>query len=170
MTNSNDPNSPWLIASSRRTVLCGLVLLSLGMLFRSHYRLSIVSGDSMAPTLKSGDLLIVDRRAYHHAEPVRGDIVVMRYSNGLAVKRIVGLPSEEVEVRRGNLYINSRPVNENHRVEPGDLDVEKGHLLRGDFATLGDNRAIPAVLAVHPIVTKTDLLGKVVLILGKHLL
>jgi hypothetical protein len=47
--------------------------------------------------------------------------------------------------------------------------VETGTLLAGDFATLGDNRAIVAALAVHPIVTKADILGKVVLALGKHI-
>jgi len=60
-------------------------------------------------------------------------------------------------------------MNEKHLIEPGGLDVGEGKLLAGDFATLGDNRAIAAALAVHPIVTKADILGKVVLALGKRI-
>ena len=146
-----------------------MVLLVFGLLFRSHYRFTIVSGDSMAPTLNAGEVLVVDRRAYNRTEPARGDIIVMRYLNGFIVKRIVGLPGEEVELRCGTLYINGRPIKENHQIEPGNLSVEKGKLFGGDFATLGDNRAVPSVLAIHPIATKADLIGKVVLVLGKRI-
>ena len=43
-------------------------------------------------------------------------------------------------------------------------------MLAGDYATLGDNRAIPPALAVHPIIRKADILGKVVLVIGKQTL
>jgi signal peptidase I len=155
------PPGPWVLTG-------GLVLIAIGLLFRSHYRFALVAGDSMFPTLKSGELLLVDERAYDHVEPRRGDIVVARYSGGLVVKRIVGLPGEEVEVRGGMLYINGGLVKESHPVDPGDLSVGKGWLLDGDFATLGDNRAVASALAVHPIVTKAEILGKVVLAVGKQ--
>ena len=58
-------------------------------------------------------------------------------------------------------------MQEQHLVEPGYLDVREGRLLPEDFATLGDNRAVAPASAVHPIVTKADILGKVVLVLGK---
>ena len=146
-----------------------MVLVAFGLLFRAHYRFVIVMGDSMVPTLEAGDVLMVDKRAYGRAEPVRGDIVVVRYSRGYVVKRIVGLPGEEVEVRRGELYINGGLMKENHPIGPGNLDVEKGNLLDGDFATLGDNRGVPSILAIHPIATKSEILGKVVLDLGKRI-
>ncbi len=49
------------------------------------------------------------------------------------------------------------------------LCVEKGNLLAGDFATLGDNRAVSPASAIHPIVAKADILGKVVLAPGKKI-
>ena len=153
----------WRLAS------VGIILVVFGLAFRAHYRLVIVSGTSMLPTLKPGDVLLIDKRAYQQFEPGRGDIVVAQCSAGLVVKRVVGLPGEEVEVQKGKLYINGGLMNEKHLTEPGWLDVETGTLLAGDFATLGDNRAIVAALAVHPIVTKADILGKVVLALGKHI-
>ena len=121
----------------------------------------------MLPTLKSGELLLVSRLAYQHTEPQRGDIVMARNGTDLILKRIVGLPKEEVEVRRGTLYINGSQQQEDHGVQEGPLDVSKGKLLDGDFATLGDNREIPAVLAIHPVLSKTDIVGKVILNFGK---
>src|SRR5262249_42619974 len=159
----------WFTPLGRWVAAGGVILILLGLQFQAHYRFAVVVGDSMLPTLRAGDLLLVDKRAYDQAEPTRGDIVVARYSAGLVVKRVVGLPWEEVELRFGRLYINGGLLKESHPVQPGYLSVEQGKLFDGDFATLGDNRAVPPALAVHPIVTKADILGKVVLALGKHL-
>jgi signal peptidase I len=123
----------------------------------------------MLLTPKTGDLLLVDQRAYDRAEPSRGDIVVVRYSAGLVTKRIVSLPGEEVEVKYGRLYINSDLSKEGYQIDPEYLCVEKGKLLDEDFATLGDNRAVAPDLTIHPIVRKADILGKVVLALGKQI-
>jgi signal peptidase I len=152
-----------------RLVFVGIVLVVVGLVFRAHYRLAIVSGTSMLPTLKPGDVLLIDKRAYRQFEPRRGDIVVAQSSAGLVVKRVVGLPGEDVGVQKGRLYVNGGLMTEQHKIQPGWLDVGTGTLLAGDFATLGDNRAIAAALAVHPIVTKADMLGKVVLALGRHI-
>lgn len=148
----------WLAAT-------GTVLVLFGLWFRSAYQLGVVSGDSMLPTLTSGNLLLIDKRAYDQLEPDRGDMVIARYAGGLVVKRVVALSGEEVEVRQGRLYVNGRRVKENHAIYPGYLFVGKGKLLPGDFATLGDNRAVSPATAVHPIITKSDILGKVVFVL-----
>jgi signal peptidase I len=127
-----------------------------------EFKLAVVVGDSMLPTLKPGDLMIVDRRAYEQSQPERGDIVVARYGKDWVVKRIVGLPGEEVEVKKGELFVDGTRLAENHPLQPGPLDVAKGRLLDGDFATLGDNRAVPTILAIHPIVSRSEMLGKVI--------
>ena len=147
----------------------GIALVVLGLVFRSHFQLVIVSGTSMLPTLNTGDVLVIDKRAYQNSRPDRGDIVVARYSGGLVVKRVVGLPGEQVALKDGRLYINGAALQEPHLVEPGYLEVGEGKLFPEDFATLGDNRAVAPASAVHPIVTKADILGKVVLALGKKI-
>jgi hypothetical protein len=63
------------------------------------------------------------------------------------------------------IYVNGRRVKENHAIYPGYLFVGKGMLFPGDFATLGDNRAVSPMKAVHPIIPKSDILGKVVFVL-----
>ncbi|MBI2038689.1 MAG: signal peptidase I [Candidatus Niyogibacteria bacterium] len=62
----------------------------------------IVSGASMVPTFESGDYLIIDEFTYTFIrEPRKGEVIVFRYPNDPSkffIKRIVGLPSEEVIV------------------------------------------------------------------------
>jgi signal peptidase I len=155
-------NAKWV----NRLVIVGLAIALALIWFHFRLELTLVSGESMRPTLEPGQLLLVDKRAYGIASPQRGDIVMVRHRGELLLKRIVGLPGEEVEVKHGRLYIDGALLKEDYAVQEGSLDVGKGKLFHGDFATLGDNRAIPAVLAVHPIVSKAAMVGKVILVYG----
>jgi signal peptidase I len=112
---------------------------------------------------------MVDKRAYTLGGPARGDIVVAHYSGGLVVKRVVGLPGESVGIRKGRLFVNGVHMKEQHLIDPGYLDVGEGRLFPGDFATLGDNRAVAPAYAVNPIVNRSDILGKVVSSLGRRI-
>lgn len=96
-----------------------------------------VRGRSMAPTLEPGDLLLtVPVRS-----PRRGEVVVLRDPRDpghAQIKRVVGLPGEQVAVRGGRLLIDGRPHRESydHGLGPdGALSVPPGHV-----AVLGDNR------------------------------
>lgn len=140
----------------------GIALVAGLFLLRQHYRLAMVVGESMLPTLHPGELLLVDRRAYTHSTPQRGDVILARYHSDIIVKRIVGLPGEELELRQGILYVDGLAADEHHGIKKGALDVAKGKLGDDDFATLGDNRAIPAAIAVHPILSRAEILGKVI--------
>jgi signal peptidase I len=75
----------------------------------------------MLPTLQSGDLLVIDKTAYRHSEPERGDIVVARYRDEFIVKRIIALPGEKVEMIKGRVYVNDTPLVENGQVIGGEL-------------------------------------------------
>lgn len=59
-----------------------------------------VEGASMEPTLRDGDLLLVDRLAPRLSPPARGDIVVVGLNaNGLAgIKRVVAVPGDAVAI------------------------------------------------------------------------
>jgi signal peptidase I len=87
-----------------------------------------VTGPSMLPTLESGDYVMVNRLAYGFVVPYtklrlgnslprRGDLVVFR-ANGLTgadgpqsvVKRVIGLPGDEVAFAQGTIVINGWKV------------------------------------------------------------
>ena len=136
------------------------------LLLRLRYELALVVGRSMCPTLNPGNLLVVDKKPYRLTEPARGDVVLARYRGELVIKRIVALPGEEVELKHGQLFINGVSKPENHPVELGLMNIGKGTMLMGRFATLGDNRSVPLAQAIHPIISKKNIVGKVVLSLG----
>ena len=68
---------------------------------------------SMEPTLRVGDRFIVNLRAYDAGNPARGDVVVFalpRDRSVTYVKRVLGLPGDEVQVKGGILHLNGTAV------------------------------------------------------------
>ena len=69
---------------------------------------------SMSPTLNAGDYFFAEKFAYAGAPPRRGDVIVFRAVEGAGtvsfVKRIVGLPGDQVQLVGGRLRINGRAV------------------------------------------------------------
>jgi signal peptidase I len=105
----------------------------------------VVAGDSMRPTLRPGDHLLVDRFTLRLRPPRRGELVVAlpRLRPGLwIVKRVVGLPGESVALRGDLVEINGRPLAEPYLAGGTSLI---GHfswqLGPAEFLLLGDNRA-----------------------------
>ena len=141
-------------------LVCGSALIGLLLPLRVRFFPSLVQGESMLPTLRPGDVMLIDKHAYNSVMPSRGDIVIARYHDGLIVKRIAGLPGEVIEVKDGALYINGHLIGENHGTTKGPMEVGRGKLLTGSFASLGDNRLL--LQAVHPVLRKDQIIGKVV--------
>jgi signal peptidase I len=104
---------------------------------------SIPSG-SMIPTLKVGDYLFVSKYSYGYSRysfpfgvvplagrvwesvPERGDVIVFRkpgQENVDYIKRLVGLPGDEIFVRGGILHINGKAVR---RDIVDDVEVSAG--------------------------------------------
>lgn len=113
-----------------------------------------VVGDSMVPTLETGDRLILNKLA----EVDRFDIVVFPAPDGTDeeyVKRVIGLPGDEITYFQDELYINGEKVTE-HYLEA--LKEGSNQTLTGDFTlfsltgemavpedmyfVLGDNRVV----------------------------
>ena len=58
---------------------------------------------------------MVDKLTYRFVEPKRGEVVVFRYPANRRrkfIKRIVGLPGDEILIRNGYLYINGQRIEE----------------------------------------------------------
>jgi len=103
-----------------------------------------VMGDSMVPTLETGDRLILNRLASID----RFDIVVFPAPDGSGeeyVKRIIGLPGDEITYFQDTLYVNGEKVDE-HYLEPLKEDAG-GQMVTPDFTLFGleGTAGIPAV-------------------------
>ncbi len=75
-----------------------------------------VPSASMAPTLEPGDRVLTNKLVYDFADPDRGDLVVFESVDERRdeeiVKRVVGLPGEEISVQKGILLVNGEPPQE----------------------------------------------------------
>ena len=112
-----------------------------------------VEGQSMMPKLHDQDRIFVNKFIYPlrewigDKEPIkRGDIVVLLYPDDPSksyIKRVVGLPGEEVNVENGKLYINGMQIDEPYLDSeyissdsmPGSVHVKEHH-----YFVMGDNR------------------------------
>ena len=92
-----------------------------------------VDGHSMYPTLESGDKGIVNRFEPHIFGYERFDVVVFQATkDDTYVKRIIGLPGDEITYEDDLLYINGEPVEEPYL---NDLKqaLKEGELLTFNF-------------------------------------
>lgn len=116
------------------------------LLFYVFYTAFTVSGDSMEPTLRDQDKLLVTKS---YRDPSRGDIVVfrtvdMRNRKEDLVKRVIAIPGDTVEVRQGVALVNGE-VEHTPGLGAGPFDrtyVEPRRVSEGELFVMGDNRPV----------------------------
>jgi signal peptidase I len=73
----------------------------------------VVDGESMMPTLKNGDRMVVNKIGYMVGKPHRFDIVVFHAPEQKKyIKRVIGLPGDHLEYKNDQLYINGKEIPE----------------------------------------------------------
>jgi signal peptidase I len=129
------------VASTLTAVAVGLIS---GLLLGT----STVSSNSMAPTLKPGQHLIVWEIGHgwlRFLEPRirRGDILTLRLPGENAVKRAVAFGGDQVRIKKGTLYVNDVAVKESYAVH--DARVSAGESWPVSWDSNGsENATIPA--------------------------
>src|SRR3989344_2413481 len=91
-----------------------VVVISLAIILPIRYYLVqpfFVKGASMEPNFEDGDYLLVDELSYRFYAPERGDVVIFRYpldQSQFFIKRIIGLPSETIEIKNNTVTIYNK--------------------------------------------------------------
>jgi signal peptidase I len=118
-----------------------------------------ISGDSMTPNYDDGQPNYIYRLAYLSHPPQRGDVVGVRFKNDeVCIKRVVGLPGEKIEFRRGTIVINGEPLVEPYPVKPLLWWIRSVQLRENEYFIMGDNRTSSMLWAV----SKEQIIGKAV--------
>jgi signal peptidase I len=124
-----------------------------------------IPSESMAPTLRPGDHVLVDKLSYRLGDPTRGDLVVFRApgDGAIAVKRIVGLAGDRVGIADGVLAVNGHLQRESFVDYPHMDSVYFGPVVvpAGDVFVLGDNRADSRDSRDYGAVPRRSLIGRV---------
>jgi signal peptidase I len=164
-----------------------IIALILAMVIRTFLvqAFKIPTG-SMRPTLKEGDLIMVNKFVYGAKVPFtdfrfpglaqlkRGDVIVFIYPEDPKkdfIKRLIGLPGETVEIREGTVYINDRPIldpvlNQRYYYNRGQWGEENGRITvpRDCVFVLGDNSASSKDSRYWGYVPQKNILGRAILI------
>jgi signal peptidase I len=178
-------------------------LLALFILFASRSSLAdwyLVPTGSMQPTIVEGDRIIVNKMAYHLElpftdislidmdSPQRGDIVVFnsKAADNRLVKRVIGLPGDEVALLNNQLFINGEAIELETDATNGAITEhlgDKSHRLQfiavrqamDNFApvtvpakhylVMGDNRNNSADSRVIGFVPEDEIQGKAIKVL-----
>lgn len=120
-----------------------------------------VKGDSMVPTLKNGEILLLQK--WDHSFK-RFDIVVVDYDGTRLVKRVIGMPGDHIAYQNQILYVNDKKVKENFKHgKTDDFKLEElGYDIIPDdyYLVIGDNRTNSTDSRVLGLISGKDMLGK----------
>ncbi len=159
---TNNTLTAWL-ADLFETILLAVVLFVGINLVSARIRVESIS---MEPTLTPGEFLIVNKLAYRFGEMQRGDVIVFYYpldTSQRFIKRLIGLPGDEVVVSDGKVFINGQALKEPYISAPptymGSWQVPSDAVF-----VLGDNRNRSADSHVWGMVPLDYIIGKAIFI------
>ncbi len=149
----------------------GIVLVIVWIITSFIAQKTNVIGQSMEPTLHHGDHVIIDKISYRVKEPDRFDIIVFPFQQNPEqnyIKRIIGLPGEEININDGCVYIDGEPLEEIKELE---LIANQGSqtypllVPKGQYFVMGDNRNNSKDSRFIDVGTipKSDIVGKALL-------
>ena len=157
-----------LVKELIETVLLALTIFLALQFSVQNFR---VEGSSMRSTLEDGQYLLVNKIVYlridRHSitsllpffdggaetdetlfafhQPRRGEVIIFRFPRDPSrdfVKRVIGVPGDRVEIRRGQVYVNGIALDEPYITRPDSRTVDETRVGPGSYYVLGDNRGV----------------------------
>ena len=153
-----------------------LVALSAAFLIRAYvFQTFYIPSVSMVPTLQVGDRIIVSKLSTTFGDINRGDVIVFKHPpredcggdtgpNSDLVKRVIGMPGDELTSRNNTIYVNGKKLVERWEHAP-DLGSEIGYVKvpKGHYFMMGDNRPSSCDSRMWGTLPESLVVGKVVL-------
>jgi len=152
-----------------RDLLFSVVLAVIVILFL--YQPVKVEGTSMMPTLDDQERIFINKFVYRfHFEKIdRGDTVVFWFPGDPSksyIKRVIGMPGDQVEVRDGNVIVNDHTLVEDYVPQEYRDQSEMRPTTIGpdEYFVLGDHRSSSNDSRTWGMVPRRYIYGKAVFI------
>lgn len=148
----------------KRTVSVLVVVAAVAVLIATLFLPILqISGDSMSPTLKNDEIVILHKTK----SPERGDVIGFYYQGKILLKRVIALPEETVNIdENGRVYVNGKLLEESYvsKFDLGDCDIEFPYQVPAEeFFVLSDKRAnsVDSRSAAIGAVSRDEIIGEV---------
>jgi signal peptidase I len=173
MANQSDDNriGGWVQAvtigrNPKFTLVRIVVLVAVCLVVFNYVIVPIrVQGISMLPTYKENSVNFVNCLAYKFHPPQRGDVISIKLAGKhmMYLKRVVGLPGDEVSFHNGQLHINGHPVDEPYLRFPCQWEHGPEVVGPDEYYVVGDNRSMDIFDHEHGRAARSRIVGKVLL-------
>lgn len=147
-----------------------LIAALIAFLVLQFIKPTIVKERSMEPTLYENNYIFLSKQAYRFGEPERGDIIVFHTNlttwegeEKLLIKRVIGLPGDQITIEEGSVYINGERQLETYLLESYTAGYVKDfEVPEGELFVMGDNREVSLDSRSSDIgcVRVSDVIGK----------
>lgn len=146
-------------------MLAALISILLLNFIISPYK---ISGNSMHPVLNDKDRILISKIAVNKIN--RYDIVVFfkpDKSKKIIIKRIIGLPGEKIEIKKGDIYINDKEIPQPFLIKSKfysdkSFNMKPIDIPPRNYFIIGDNRRDSQDSRTFGLVKKENILGKAV--------
>jgi signal peptidase I len=152
-------------------VLIGAALLIAIVIKTFLFQAFWIPSESMVPTLREDDRVLVNKLSYRLHDVNRGDIVVFEAPEGAnsdikdLVKRVIGLPGDTISFRNGHVQVNGRRLDEPYLPEGTVTEPKNGvssiDVPAGSIFVMGDNRGASTDSREFGPVDEDDIVGRV---------
>jgi len=128
-----------------------------------------IPSSSMAPTLQTGDYIVVSTIAYMFDEPQINDVIVFKYPEDRSIayiKRIVALPEQTLSIVAGKVIVDGKAIDQSYvdpdkNVRSSEHDIGPVAVPKGMLFVLGDYRDNSRDSRYWGFVPRSDVIGKV---------
>ncbi len=122
-----------------------------------------MGGSSMDPTLKDKTNYPIE--SVKSEDLQRGDIIVFKHEGNTMAKRLIALPGETIEIRKGVIFIDGTQLDEPYASAPdaNSYDYPSTKLGSDEYFVLGDNRNASSDSHVYGPISGKDITSRVVL-------
>lgn len=149
-----------------------IIALIFAFIITQFIRPTLVRGESMYPTLKENDYLIINKMSYKVKEPKLGDVIVfstdLKQENGDKkdlVKRVIAVEGDRIKIEDSHVYVNDLLLEEyyiHNEYTEGYVDLT---IPQNKVFAMGDNReeSLDSRYEEVGLVDEKDIMGKVTL-------